>query len=374
MNIKLEDLFKYQFLLKYSKNKISKEECMDYIYEKYHDESYYESKKKYISDFEYIIELLLHGELSGSRYRHMIQFPRAIAIFKYLNIRQREMHNVFDPIDKDCFLYFNITLFSHIRSCKTIDNLMNPEYLKNVLVSNENILYPDKLYNMIKRFSIFIVELDKKIRLIKKEYRVNPPKKEVMLLSTVLYGKKIHNERINIINSLIEDLKIENNDGFMLLPLFTIIVYFLAKKYNICNFKNLGKRNYKIESIDLNNLFRGKSLENIDEYSKDEWVYGKLTGNKHIIPLETDYAVMVDKDTISKFTGKTDINDKKIFDGDIIKTKTNEYVKYGLVEWSNEESKFVTRPHDLGRFIYIESNKWDNPELLSEITANKLIK
>lgn len=251
MNIKLEDLFKYQFLLKYSKNKISKEECMDYIYEKYHDESYHESKERYISDFEYIIELLLHGELSGSRYRYMIQFPRTIAIFKYLNICQQETHNVFDPIDKDCFLYFNITLFSHIRSCKTIDNLMNPEYLKNVLVSNENILYPDKLYNMIKKFSIFIVELDKKIQLIKKEYRVNPPKKEIMLLSTVLYGKKIHNERINIINSLMKDLKIENNNGFILHPLFTIIVYFLAKKYNICNFKNLGKRTNKWDNPEL---------------------------------------------------------------------------------------------------------------------------
>ena len=134
-------------------------------------------------------------------------------------------------------------------------------------------------------------------------------------------------------------------------------------------------------------LFRGKTKSGM-------WVYGYymltlIRGEKaHVIaPLTSHMDVTLDKEqyiidpeTVGQYTGMTDRNGKKIFEGDIclgvLKTRFEVY-------WDKERTAFMAREkHDVpyGRDIdYYASysdgkigaevigNIYDNPELLNEV-------
>ena len=132
-------------------------------------------------------------------------------------------------------------------------------------------------------------------------------------------------------------------------------------------------------------LFRGKHIDN------GEWVEGKgvdlnfsdafiLVGwrDESVGACELD-EVEVDRKSVGEYTGLTDKNGKRIFEGDIVKreftlwhgeTKKTRETQIGVVVYSNRECGFqvekkcnLRKPWD-GDTIEVIGNIHDNPEML----------
>ena len=98
-------------------------------------------------------------------------------------------------------------------------------------------------------------------------------------------------------------------------------------------------------------LFRGKRVDN------DEWVYGFLTCMNYIDVFtqkvcydgeeELKYCTVehcqVDAHTVGQYTGLTDKNGKKIFEGDIVESPNG---TQGFIEWQNAECAFLVNIGD----------------------------
>lgn len=138
-------------------------------------------------------------------------------------------------------------------------------------------------------------------------------------------------------------------------------------------------------------LFRGKRTDN------GKWVTGYLfidadlemymiQGFNYYYDengLQREYfSVNVDPKTVGQYTGLTDKNGRKIFEGDIIKhyIKNSEIVKTYIVEWESRLTKFVGRymgdEYYGHKYAYAEiheeliyeviGNIHDNPEILNK--------
>lgn len=127
-------------------------------------------------------------------------------------------------------------------------------------------------------------------------------------------------------------------------------------------------------------LFKGK-------YKKhDLWVEGDLvhyeTGEMAIFEekfsrygseaTEMQKRVEVDPETICQYTGLTDRNGKKIFEGDIVEIAGED--GYFEVNWDNHSARFsmdgegivVDFDNYYGYETEVVGNKFDNPELLNK--------
>ena len=121
-------------------------------------------------------------------------------------------------------------------------------------------------------------------------------------------------------------------------------------------------------------LFRGKRLDN------GEWIRGDLVqflphGIVRIVTQEPPYKdAEVDSDTVGQFTGLTDRNGKKIFEGDIIHLEYSqvffggEYFGEYTAEVSYKEGCFITDGINNGDEIETPLSGFDNDEV--EIIGN----
>ncbi|MFR2137249.1 MAG: YopX family protein [Pseudoruminococcus massiliensis] len=123
-------------------------------------------------------------------------------------------------------------------------------------------------------------------------------------------------------------------------------------------------------------LFRGKRKDN------EEWVYGDLWCNPYgkrvvciVSPINnqgTTGGNGVDTETVGQYTGLTDKNGKKIFEGDILRFGDDgEYLNYEVVWFGNRWVVIqcgISGTDDLDMFFCESSNIigniYDNPELL----------
>lgn len=131
-------------------------------------------------------------------------------------------------------------------------------------------------------------------------------------------------------------------------------------------------------------LFRGKHIHAMDsnDHLNGTWVHGYLSDKDYIYDKSLEGEFLVDEDTICQYTGLTDKNGKKIFEGDIVRYgEVCGEVKFGLHESNWQIGKynqgfFVTFPkeyllrNELGYWrnkIVVVGNVFDNPELLEEV-------
>ena len=125
-------------------------------------------------------------------------------------------------------------------------------------------------------------------------------------------------------------------------------------------------------------IFRGKRIDN------GEWVEGNYCAAEYITGDGIEHLIIevprngcsakINPKTVGQYTGLTDKNGKKIFEGDIVKTDkfsepNKQYIiKYDLqfgafIGQDRYNSYFVTFDGDSGEFEVI-GNIHDNPELL----------
>lgn len=135
-------------------------------------------------------------------------------------------------------------------------------------------------------------------------------------------------------------------------------------------------------------LFRGKRIDN------GEWAEGYyvpigeyhyiLTGRLELVPYLGFEHFLVNPETVGRFTGLTDKNGVKIFEGDIIK-HTQVYLhgkvkSFGYVKWSTAYACWLAGGYTNGRAdmflgdqsykLEVLGNIYDNPELL-EVSGNE---
>lgn len=120
-------------------------------------------------------------------------------------------------------------------------------------------------------------------------------------------------------------------------------------------------------------LFSGKRVDNGKEvigfyFNVPEHHNPDLSGKSIIISINNGLYFEVVPETVGQFTGLTDKNGKKLFEGDKV---ISEYGTIGIVEWDNEECSFLVNIGDDYQMLtdseyVVIGNIYDNFELLEE--------
>jgi hypothetical protein len=144
-------------------------------------------------------------------------------------------------------------------------------------------------------------------------------------------------------------------------------------------------------------LFRAKAINRVEgreyrsNYINGEWVYGyyahlpSAVGVADIIyvpasdPDDSNHTVFVDPETLGQFTGLTDENDVKIFEGDIVKTYDPDDIP-AVVVYDESETQYGIVIDNIyyclgaqfrGIDLEVVGNIYDNPELIEDGDADE---
>lgn len=116
-------------------------------------------------------------------------------------------------------------------------------------------------------------------------------------------------------------------------------------------------------------LFRGKNL--FGKWIEGDLIQYLIYGKMHIARNSWGAGGQeVDPSTVGQYTGLTDKNGNKIFEGDIVWNSYNE--DYGKVEWDNDTARFIITCSTFtvnfnsvwSEELEIVGNVFDTPELL----------
>ena len=134
-------------------------------------------------------------------------------------------------------------------------------------------------------------------------------------------------------------------------------------------------------------LFRGKAINRDNgnhrtDYKNGDWVYGLVTKlydeRFENLPAEmTDIngvsGIEIDYKTISQYTGLTDKNGTKVFEGDIVKTdKFSEPNKQYIIKYDLQFGAFIGRDRYNFYFVTFDGDS-DEFEVIGNIYDNKEI-
>lgn len=127
-------------------------------------------------------------------------------------------------------------------------------------------------------------------------------------------------------------------------------------------------------------LFRGKHIHALpqNEHLDGTWVYGYLCDENYINSPELEGEFLVDPETVCQYTGLTDKNGKKIFEGDIVKVLYTDWEEDGRdvteVKYSEKSASFSPWDWEYDcdgcdlyfhiKEIEVCGNIFDNPDLM----------
>ena len=118
--------------------------------------------------------------------------------------------------------------------------------------------------------------------------------------------------------------------------------------------------------------FRGKSLVDIGNIKKGDWVFGGIVFDTDRVWIDVAYVgqVLVEKETVGQYTGFHDRFGDEIYESDIVYVRSED--ENAIIEWDEQTARFIIHfdgwiadfDNYYGKELEIMGDIYNNPELL----------